>query len=202
MRASRCVSELTEIVVTREEFEALLKLPRERTQAPRHESARTSGSHGSDSDQCLAFSLNAEPSISEDLRPLLRVAIPRFKKVYVRDLESASGKPYPESGLYRNDGSIEPLWTVSWYGSDVFVSDNGYNLARLFSHSTSHDELVVAFYKSGESLAEYRVPNNIWHVVDGLESCHAATAKTLLSPCLSRYLPSRNRACSLGVDTR
>ena len=43
---------------------------------------------------------------------------------------------------------------MSWYGSDVFVSDNGYNPARLFSHSTSHDELAVALYKSGESLAE------------------------------------------------
>ena len=86
--------------------------------------------------------------------------------------------------------------------SDVFVSDNEFNLARLFSHSTSDDELAVAFYKSGESLAEYPVPNNIWHVVDGLGSCHAATAKTLLSPCLSLYLPSRNRTCSLGVDTR
>lgn len=50
--------------------------------------------------------------------------------------------------------------------------------------------------------ADYRVPTIIWHVIDGLESCHAATAKTLRSPCLSRYLPSRNRACSLGVDTR
>src|SRR5438034_10355106 len=29
---------------------------------------------------------------------------------------------YTKSGLYRNDGSSEPLWTVAWYASRVTVS--------------------------------------------------------------------------------
>lgn len=28
-------------------------------------------------------------------------------------------KKYPTSGLYRNDGSTNPLWTVDWFSFDV-----------------------------------------------------------------------------------
>jgi hypothetical protein len=28
---------------------------------------------------------------------------------------------FPKSGLYRNDGSRAPLWTVDWYGDSVFL---------------------------------------------------------------------------------
>ena len=31
-------------------------------------------------------------------------------------------KIYHESGLYRNDGSTTPLWTVDWYSTLVHVS--------------------------------------------------------------------------------
>jgi hypothetical protein len=35
---------------------------------------------------------------------------------------------YTKSGLYKNDGSKEPLWTVDWYKSPVVVADDGLHL--------------------------------------------------------------------------
>jgi hypothetical protein len=36
---------------------------------------------------------------------------------------------YKQSGLYKNDGSAEPLWTVDWYGPVTVLSD-GEHLVR------------------------------------------------------------------------
>src|SRR5262245_52042389 len=36
---------------------------------------------------------------------------------------------YKKSGLYKNDGSAEPLWTVDWYGAATVLSD-GVHLIR------------------------------------------------------------------------
>src|ERR1043166_3681948 len=32
---------------------------------------------------------------------------------------------YPASGMYRNDGSTQPLWTVNWYAWHVDVASDG-----------------------------------------------------------------------------
>ena len=40
-------------------------------------------------------------------------------------------RKYTFSGLYRNNGSIEPLWTVDWYASSVIVASDGSHLIRL-----------------------------------------------------------------------
>jgi hypothetical protein len=37
---------------------------------------------------------------------------------------------YPSSGLYRNDGSTEPLWTADWYAYYVHPADDGIHLVR------------------------------------------------------------------------
>jgi hypothetical protein len=37
---------------------------------------------------------------------------------------------YPASGMYRNDGSTAPLWTVEWYDYAVFPADDGVHLVR------------------------------------------------------------------------
>src|SRR5919201_540577 len=39
---------------------------------------------------------------------------------------------YPASGLYPNDGSTRPIWTVEWYswGRDVDISGDGVHLVR------------------------------------------------------------------------
>ena len=38
---------------------------------------------------------------------------------------------YPCSGLYRNDGSDKPIWTVNWYALRVFVHPDGKHLVRM-----------------------------------------------------------------------
>jgi hypothetical protein len=37
---------------------------------------------------------------------------------------------YTKSGLYKNDGSNQPLWTVSWYCESVAVPSDGIHLVR------------------------------------------------------------------------
>lgn len=37
---------------------------------------------------------------------------------------------YAHSGLYPNDGSTSPVWTVDWFDYDVIISDNGHYAAR------------------------------------------------------------------------
>ncbi len=37
---------------------------------------------------------------------------------------------YPKSGLYKNDGSNEPIWTVDWYARRVTLSSDGVHLVR------------------------------------------------------------------------
>ena len=37
---------------------------------------------------------------------------------------------YSKTGLYRNDGSKEPLWTVDWYAYHVKVASDGIHLVR------------------------------------------------------------------------
>ena len=38
---------------------------------------------------------------------------------------------YAKSGLYKNDGSKDPLWTVDWYRHSVLVASDGLHLVRL-----------------------------------------------------------------------
>jgi hypothetical protein len=37
---------------------------------------------------------------------------------------------YAKSGLYKNDGSKDPLWTVDWYAHGVSVASDGVHLVR------------------------------------------------------------------------
>ena len=39
-------------------------------------------------------------------------------------------KKYPQSGMYRNDGSTDPLWAVDWYDYEVFPANDGIHLVR------------------------------------------------------------------------
>src|SRR6266498_4357673 len=39
-------------------------------------------------------------------------------------------KQYSRTGLYNNDGSTNPLWTVDWYGLGVVVSSDGRHIMR------------------------------------------------------------------------
>lgn len=82
-------------------------------------------------------------------------------------------KKYAQSGLYENDGSTTPLWTVDWYASDVEVSSDGQHLVRYGPWPVKGDytELALAFYKNGKELSSYSVgqlvmnPSRLPHTV-------------------------------------
>jgi hypothetical protein len=74
-------------------------------------------------------------------------------------LASESGQPYEASGLYRNDGSTAPLWTVHWYAhaTETYLASDGRFLVRTESLPGSYGGLAVAFYDRGRLLADYVV---------------------------------------------
>jgi hypothetical protein len=67
---------------------------------------------------------------------------------------------YATSGLYRNDGSRTPLWTVDWYAYQVYPASDGVHLVRLgLSRLWSPLEwnaIGVEFYASGKLLRSYK----------------------------------------------
>lgn len=69
-------------------------------------------------------------------------------------------KIYPSSGLYRNDGSKAPLWTVDWYSYDAWPCSDGQHLVRWGGWPRSGDKgqtLALAFFRSGKEFKSYRV---------------------------------------------
>lgn len=65
---------------------------------------------------------------------------------------------YSQSGLYRNDGTNKPLWTVDWYALSVEVASDGVHLIRHGPWATSTRDRAIGFYADGELLHEYRIP--------------------------------------------
>ena len=70
-------------------------------------------------------------------------------------------KNYKVSGLYRNDGSSEPLWTVDWYAFGVIPDSDGRHLMRWGPWASSTDQLALSFYEDGKEIKRYLV----WELV-------------------------------------
>jgi hypothetical protein len=71
---------------------------------------------------------------------------------------------YARSGMYRNDGSAEPLWTVDWYAFNVEPAADGQHLVRRGQWawlqedgSPDLDCEAVSFFADGQLLRTYRV---------------------------------------------
>ena len=65
---------------------------------------------------------------------------------------------YSRSGLYRNDGSSTPLWTVDWYSQSVAISSDGVNLSSLNDGTVSGLSVeALTFYENGEEIRRYIV---------------------------------------------
>lgn len=63
---------------------------------------------------------------------------------------------WPISGMYRNDGSNAPLWTVDWYAYHVDVPQGGEHVVR-YAHRFESRDFAIQFYRNGELTASYRV---------------------------------------------
>jgi hypothetical protein len=64
---------------------------------------------------------------------------------------------YKQSGLYRNDDSNTPLWTVDWYTREVFANSDGEHLVAIWSERSSIEAPAVSFYRNGRELKSYRI---------------------------------------------
>jgi hypothetical protein len=66
-------------------------------------------------------------------------------------------RTYLKSGLYRNDVSDEPLWTVDWYAYGVEVASDGVHLIRHGPWASSTDDEAISFFANGKKLRTYEV---------------------------------------------
>jgi hypothetical protein len=79
---------------------------------------------------------------------------------------------YSKTGLYKNDGSKEPLWTVDWYSDSVRVASDGVHLVKsgrwpvLEAKAKDKDRSItkndlkqeaVSFFANGKLLREYSI---------------------------------------------
>ena len=65
---------------------------------------------------------------------------------------------YSRSGLYRNDGSSTPLWTVNGYSPSVAVSSDGVHFSALNNDNVEDlSAEALAFYENGEEIRKYSV---------------------------------------------
>jgi hypothetical protein len=83
--------------------------------------------------------------------------------------ETAAGirevrRTYTRSGMYRNDGSTDPLWTVDWYAYGVDLTPDGVHLirpgpwARLLDDRTPDlDCEAVSFFANGRLIRTYHI---------------------------------------------
>lgn len=80
------------------------------------------------------------------------------------EVKTEDGKIYTKTGLYKNDNSIEPLWTIEGYSHKVYISPDGNYAAKLgpwprLTEFNNRDlnQLVVAFYDRGKLTREYYI---------------------------------------------
>jgi hypothetical protein len=64
---------------------------------------------------------------------------------------------YARSGLYRNDESTEPLWTIDWYAAGVELASDGVHLIRHGPWASSTDQEALSFFANGELLRTYQI---------------------------------------------
>jgi hypothetical protein len=64
---------------------------------------------------------------------------------------------YRTSGLYANNGSTTPLWTVDWYAYSVLVPSDGIHLVRPGPWAWNGSTEAVTFFAAGKQIRSYRV---------------------------------------------
>ena len=82
---------------------------------------------------------------------------------------------YSQSGLYQNNGSTNPLWTVDWYAYDVKPLSDAVHLVRPGPWASAYNDPAVSFYKNGSLLRTHTVnelvadPKSLPHSVSHFE---------------------------------
>src|SRR5262245_22152645 len=101
------------------------------------------------------FVMIAPGTVEDDVRPWNEETAAR-----IREVRSV----YSRSGMYRNDGSAEPIWTVDWYTHGVHLTPDGVHLIRPGPWAWLGDDKMpdldveaVSFFANGRLLRTYRV---------------------------------------------
>ncbi len=64
---------------------------------------------------------------------------------------------FPASGMYLNDVSRTPLWTVDWYASSVVVLSDGVHVVRWGPWAERLSDEALTFFANGKELRSYRI---------------------------------------------
>ncbi len=64
---------------------------------------------------------------------------------------------YTRSGLYPNDGTSSPSWTIDWYAKGVQPLSDGIHLVRPGQWAGSYTSEAVAFFANGKLTRSYAV---------------------------------------------
>jgi hypothetical protein len=64
---------------------------------------------------------------------------------------------YNISGLYLNDESNTPVWSVSWYSSSIILASDGIHLIRQGPWTSSLSDEALTFFANGKELKSYQV---------------------------------------------
>ncbi len=90
--------------------------------------------------------------------------VPKDAWNYDQSIRNSEVHPdYTRSGMYRNDGSTEPIWTVEWYSHGVDLAQDGVHLIRpgpwawLRENTPALDVEAVSFFANGQLLRTYQV---------------------------------------------
>lgn len=89
----------------------------------------------------------------------------RFVEPYASDIRAIRAT-YAKSGLYHNDGSKTPLWTVDWHADHVMPLSDGIHLVRTGGPSSSPGSEAVAFFAKGTLLKSYEVSDLVSFSID------------------------------------
>ena len=73
------------------------------------------------------------------------------------ELNESIRSTYSQSGLYRKNGSPEPLWTIDWYANQVDVSSDGKHMIRWGDYFMFYEQMALEFYENGQLIKSYAV---------------------------------------------
>lgn len=79
-----------------------------------------------------------------------------YRKELAMELQRVR-KTYTQSGLYRNDGSSTPLWTVDWYGFEIEPLSDAVHLVKHGPWASGDGTEALSFYANGVLLRSYAV---------------------------------------------
>ena len=75
------------------------------------------------------------------------------------EMTSDLRRRYPASGMYLNNGSTNPLWTIDWYSFSIDVSMDGEHIVRHgpWPGRGEYETEAVSFFQRDHLLKTYRI---------------------------------------------